>query len=136
VSTATTVGTDILQIIFTAGLASIVQYAIYGYVFYTLAMGMLIGSLIGIQVGALTTKVVKGVHIRGFYAVSILAGFINRAATLPKKMVELEYISMSKTTINAIEFFGNIIFWIVVAIFGLWIFSKFFTNIKTLREEA
>ena len=136
VSTATTVGTDILQIIFTAGLASIAQYAIYGYVFYTLAMGMLLGSLIGIQVGALTTKVVKGIHIRGFYAVSILAGFINRAATLPKKMVELEYISMSKTSINAIEFVGNIVFWIVVAVFGLWIFSKFFGNIKTLREEA
>ena len=136
VSTATTVGTDILQIIFTAGLASIAQYAVYGYVFYTLAMGMLIGSLIGIQVGALTTKVVKGIHIRGFYAVSILAGFINRAATLPKKMVELEYISMSKATINAIEFVGNIVFWIVVAIFGIWIFSKFFSNIKTLREEV
>lgn len=29
----TTVGTDILQIIFTAGLAAIGQYAIYGYVF-------------------------------------------------------------------------------------------------------
>jgi len=136
VSTATTVGTDILQIIFTAGLASIAQYAIYGYVFYTLAMGMLIGSLIGIQVGALTTKVVKGIQIRGFYAVSIIAGFINRASTLSKKMVELEYIDMSKTTINAIESVGNIVFWIVVAIFGLWIFSKFFTNIKTLREEA
>ncbi|HTF99440.1 MAG TPA: sulfite exporter TauE/SafE family protein [Nitrospirota bacterium] len=136
VSTATTVGTDILQIIFTAGLASIAQYAIYGYVFYTLAMGMLIGSLIGIQVGALTTKVVKGIHIRGFYAVSIIAGFINRAATLPKKMVELEYINLSKGTINAIEFVGNIIFWVVVAVFGLWIFSKFFGNIKTLREEA
>jgi hypothetical protein len=136
VSTATTVGTDILQIIFTAGLASIAQYAIYGYVFYTLAMGMLIGSLIGIQVGALTTKVVKGIQIRGFYAISIIAGFINRASTLPKKMVELEYIDMSKTTINAIESVGNVIFWIVVAIFGLWIFSKFFANIKTLREEA
>jgi len=136
VSTATTVGTDILQIIFTAGLASIAQYAIYGYVFYTLAMGMLIGSLIGIQVGALTTKVVKGIHIRGFYAVSIIAGFINRAATLPKKMVELEMISMSKDTINAIESVGNIVFWVVVAIFGLWIFSKFFANIKTFREEA
>ena len=136
VSTATTVGTDILQIIFTAGLASIAQYAIYGYVFYTLAMGMLIGSLIGIQVGALTTKVVKGIQIRGFYAVSIIAGFINRASTLPKKMVELEYISLSKDVINGIEFVGNIIFWIVVAIFGLWIFSKFFANIKTLREEV
>ena len=136
VSSFTTVGTDILQIIFTAGLASVAQYAIYGYVFYTLAMGMLIGSLIGIQVGALTTKVVKGIHIRGFYAVSILAGFINRASTLPKKMVELEYIDMSKGMINGIEFVGNIVFWIVVAIFGLWIFSKFFVNIKTLREEV
>ena len=74
VSSMTTVGTDIFQIIFTAGLGAIGQYAIYGYVFYSLAMGMLIGSLIGIQVGALTTKVVKGIHIRGFYAVSILAG--------------------------------------------------------------
>ncbi len=136
VSTATTVGTDILQIIFTAGLASIAQYAIYGYVFYTLAMGMLIGSLIGIQVGALTTKVVKGIQIRGFYALSILAGFVNRASTLPKKMVELEYISLSSTTVNAIESVGNIVFWIVVAAFGIWIFSKFFANIKTLRQEA
>jgi len=136
VSATTTVGTDILQIIFTAGLASIAQYAIYGYVFYTLAMGMLIGSLIGIQIGALVTKVVKGAHILGFYAVSILAGFVNRASVLPKKLVELEYISLSSSTVNAIEFVGNIIFWVVVAIFGIWVIGKFFTNIKTLRGEG
>ena len=135
VSSMTTVGTDILQIIFTAGLAAIGQYAIYGYVFYTLAMGMLIGSLIGIQVGALTTKVVKGIHIRGFYAVSILAGFVNRAATLPKKLTELEVLSLSKPLCDNIEFVGNIVFWIVVAVFGLWIFSKFFSNIGNLRAE-
>jgi uncharacterized membrane protein YfcA len=136
VSTATTVGTDIFQIIFTAGLASIGQYAIYGYVFYTLAMGMLIGSLIGIQIGALTTKVVKGIHIRGFYAVSILAGFINRAASLPKKFVELEYITLSKSLVNGIEFVGNIIFWVVVGIFGVWVIGKFLANIGQLREEG
>jgi uncharacterized membrane protein YfcA len=136
VSTATTVGTDILQIIFTAGLASIVQYAIYGYVFYTLAMGMLIGSLIGIQVGALTTKVVKGIQIRGFYAVSILAGFLNRASTLPKKLVELEYLSLNKSLVNGIELAGNIIFWIIVGFFGIWVMVKFFTNIRQLREEG
>lgn len=135
VSSMTTVGTDILQIIFTAGLAAIGQYAIYGYVFYTLAMGMLIGSLLGIQVGALTTKVVKGIHIRGFYAVSILAGFVNRAATLPKKFTELEVLNLSKDLVNTIEFVGNIVFWIVVAIFGVWIFGKFFANIGQLREE-
>jgi uncharacterized membrane protein YfcA len=136
VSTATTVGTDILQIIFTAGLASIFQYAIYGYVFYTLAMGMLLGSLIGIQVGALTTKVVKGIHIRGFYAMSIIAGFINCVATLPKKMVDLEMITMSKSLCTTIESIGNIIFWIVVGFFGVWVLGKFFVNIPKLREEA
>ena len=135
VSTATTVGTDIFQIIFTAGFASIAQYAIYGYVFYTLAIGMLLGSLIGIQVGALTTKVVKGIHIRGFYAMSIIAGFINRVTTLPKKMTELEVINMPKSVTTAIENVGNIIFWIVVAAFGFWIISKFIANIGTLRSE-
>ncbi len=136
VSSMTTVGTDILQIIFTAGLASIAQYAIYGYVFYSLAMGMLIGSLLGIQVGALTTKVVRGIHIRGFYAVSILAGFVNRAATLPRKMVELELISIPKSITANIEFAGNILFWVVVAVFGIWLFSKFFGNLGILREET
>ncbi|WP_300154876.1 sulfite exporter TauE/SafE family protein [Solidesulfovibrio sp.] len=136
VSSMTTVGTDILQIIFTAGLGAIAQYAIYGYVFYTLAMGMLLGSLLGIQVGALTTKVVKGIHIRGFYAMSIIAGFINRVATLPKKFVELEYINMSKDLVNAIEYVGNIVFWIVVAIFGAWVIGKFIVNIGALRQEG
>jgi len=135
VSSMTTVGTDILQIIFTAGLAAISQYAIYGYVFYTLAMGMLLGSLIGIQVGALTTKVVKGIHIRGFYAIAILAGFINRAATLPKKLVELEFINLSKPLVKNIESIGNIIFWIVVSAFAVWVISKFVVNINTLRGE-
>jgi uncharacterized protein len=136
VSSMTTVGTDILQIIFTAGLGAIGQYAIYGYVFYSLAMGMLIGSLVGIQVGALTTKVVKGIHIRGFYAVSILAGFVNRAATLPRKMVELEVVNIPKVVTSDIEFVGNVLFWVVVGIFGVWIFSKFFSNVANLREET
>ena len=78
VSSFTTVGTDILQIIFTAGYSSIAQYAVYGYIFYTLAMGMLVGSLLGIQIGAATTKVVSGIYIRAFYAIAIMAGIVNK----------------------------------------------------------
>ena len=136
VSSMTTVGTDILQIIFTAGFSAISQYAIYGYVFYTLAMGMLIGSLLGIQIGALTTKVVKGIHIRGFYAVSILAGFVNRASTLPKKLVEMEIIDVPMNIVSIIEYVGNIVFWIVVALFAVWVISKFIVNIPKLRSEG
>ncbi|AEB09047.1 sulfite exporter TauE/SafE family protein [Desulfobacca acetoxidans] len=136
VSSFTTVGTDILQIIFTAGYAAISQYAIYGFIFYTLAMGMLLGSLFGIQVGALTTKVVKGIYIRGFYAITILAGFFNRFFALPKKLRDMEYIDISATTANIFDTAGLIIFFAIAGSFAIWVFYMFFANIKKLRGEA
>ena len=136
VSSMTTVGTDILQIIFTAGLASISQYAIYGYIFYSVALGMLLGSLIGIQVGALTTKVVKGIHIRGFFAIAILAGFIDRLFVLPLRMQQMGVIKVPTSVVVNIQSVGNFFFWIVCSVFAAWVFIKFMTNIKTLREEA
>lgn len=136
VSSFTTVGTDILQIIMTAGFASISQYAIYGFIFYTLAMGMLLGSLLGIQVGALTTKVVRGVYIRAFYAMAVLAGFINRLFALPKKFGELGWIKIASGTAGAIETMGIILFFIVVTTFGVFVFGKFFGNIGELRGEV
>jgi uncharacterized membrane protein YfcA len=136
VSSFTTVGTDILQIIFTAGYASIAQYAIYGFIFYTLAMGMLLGSLIGIQVGALTTKVVKGIYIRGFYAVAILAGFINRLFALPGKLSDMEIIKLSKPVGVMLNLIGGWAFFIVVGIFAFWVIGKFLGSIRILRGEG
>jgi len=135
VSSFTTVGTDILQIIFTAGFASISQYAIYGFIFYTLAMGMLLGSLFGIQLGALTTKVVKGIYIRAFYAIAILAGFANRLFALPGKLDELEVISISEGTAQVLAMIGNAAFFVAIGIFAIWVIAKFFGNLKTLRGE-
>jgi hypothetical protein len=135
ISTFTTVGTDIFQIIFTAGYGAITQYAIYGFVFYTLAMGMLLGSLLGIQIGALTTKVVSGMTIRMFWVITIVAGFVNRASTLPKQFTDMGYISLPKGLVDGIEFGGNVIFWITVVAFVLWVLWSFFSNIGKLREE-
>ncbi|WP_440871070.1 sulfite exporter TauE/SafE family protein [Thermodesulfovibrio yellowstonii] len=136
VSTPTTVGTDILQIIFTAGYSSITQYAIYGYVFYTLAMGLLFGSLIGIQIGALTTKVVPGMVIRGFWVLTILAGFANRASVVPDKLRSLEIWNVSKELCDIIILVGNVVFWIAVGGFAVWVMGSFFKNLKAFREEG
>ncbi|MBM3790554.1 MAG: sulfite exporter TauE/SafE family protein [Acidobacteria bacterium] len=136
VSSFTTVGTDILQIIFTAGYACITQYAIYGFIFYTLAMGMLLGSLVGIQLGALTTKVVKGIHIRGFYAITILAGFVNRLFALPAKLSEMKYVEIPKSVTGMLDTAGIWIFFVAVGIFAVWVIREFLSNIKTLRGEA
>jgi len=135
VSSMTTVGTDIFQIVFTAGYAAISQYAIYGFIFYTLAMGMLLGSLLGIQLGAMVTKVVKGITIRGFYAMAVLAGFVNRIFALPAKLGEMEVIPISKQTGAILETIGVWAFFIVIAGFSVWVIGTFLANIKVLKGE-
>lgn len=133
VSSMTTVGTDIFQIVFTAGYAAISQYAIYGFIFYTLAMGMLLGSLLGIQIGAMVTKVVKGITIRGFYAMAVLAGFVNRIFALPGKLAEMEVIPLSRQTGAILDSIGVWAFFIVIAGFGVWVIGTFFANIGVLK---
>jgi uncharacterized membrane protein YfcA len=135
VSSMTTVGTDIFQIVFTAGYAAISQYAIYGFIFYTLAMGMLLGSLLGIQIGAMVTKVVKGITIRGFYAMAVLAGFVNRIFALPGKLGEMGVLPISKQLGAILDAIGIVAFFIVIGGFGVWVIGTFLTSIKKLKGE-
>ncbi|OQY06263.1 MAG: hypothetical protein B6I22_05750 [Desulfobacteraceae bacterium 4572_123] len=135
VSSMTTVGTDIFQIVFTAGYAAISQYAIYGFIFYTLAMGMLLGSLVGIQVGAIVTKVVPGITIRGFYAMAVLAGFLNRIFALPAKLGAMDIITISKGTGAFLESIGVWTFFIVISGFAIWVIGTFLMNIRVLKGE-
>ena len=135
VSSMTTVGTDIFQIIFTAGYASITQYAIYGFVFYTLAMGMLLGSLVGIQIGAMVTRVVKGITIRGFYAMAVLAGFVNRIFALPGKLGDMGVIPLSKQAGAVLDSIGVYAFFIVLGGFAIWVIFTFLANIGILKGE-
>ncbi len=135
VSSTTTVGTDIFQIVFTAGYAAISQYAIYGFIFYTLAMGMLLGSLVGIQIGAMVTKVVPGITIRGFYAMAVLAGFVNRIFALPAKLGAMEVIPISEGTGAVLETIGIWAFFIVIGGFSVWVIGTFLKNIRVLKGE-
>jgi uncharacterized membrane protein YfcA len=135
VSSMTTVGTDIFQIVFTAGYAAISQYAIYGFIFYTLAMGMLLGSLIGIQIGAMSTQVVKGITIRGFYAMAVLAGFVNRVFALPGKLGSMEILPITRHTGDILETIGSVAFFIVVGVFGVWVVGTFLRNLRVLKGE-
>lgn len=136
VSSATTVGTDIFQIVFTAGYAGIGQYAVYGFIFYTLAMGMLLGSLVGIQVGTLVTKVVPGATIRGFYALAVMSAFVNRVFALPRKLVTLEVLPLSPAAAKTVEDVGMWVFFVVLGSFAVWVFWTFFSNVRTLKGEA
>ena len=52
------------------------------------------------------------------------------------KLVEMEVLDWSLKVVSVIESVGNVVFWAVVAFFGIWVFSKFFANIGKLRGEA
>jgi len=136
VSSLTTVGTDIFQIVFTAGYAAISQYAVFGFIFYTLAMGMRLGSLLGIQIGAMgITTVVEGVTIRGFYAMAVLAGFVNRAFALPGKLAEMEVIPLSKQASAILDTIGIWAFFLVIGVFAVWVIGTFLKNMSALKGK-
>jgi len=97
---------------------------------------MLLGSLVGVQMGALATKVLTGATIRAIYAVTIVAGFVNRACSLPPKLSDAGYMTVSKQTVNILTNVGNIVFFVLAAIFSLWIMISFFKGIPKFRAEA
>jgi hypothetical protein len=98
-------------------------------------MGMLLGSLVGIQVGAMVTKVVPGITIRGFYAMAVLAGFVNRIFALPGKLGGMEIIPISKETGVLLDKIGVWAFFIVIAGFSIWVIGTFFKNIGAMKGE-
>jgi hypothetical protein len=82
------------------------------------------------------TKVVPGATIRGFYAVAVMAGFVNRFFALPVKLGKMGYIKLSPETGKLLENIGIYVFFIVISIFALWVFGTFFKNIKQLKGEG
>lgn len=136
VSTFTTVGTSVLQVILTTCYSSIGQYAIYGFILYSVAMGMLLGSLVGVQVGAIVTRMIPAPTIRALYAVTILAGLVNRLAALPAKLAHIGYLRLSPAAGQIIDGVGITLFFAFVSIFALWVLRAFVVGLPKLRGTS
>ncbi len=74
VPTTVAIGTDLFEIIFSAGIGAFL-YALEGKVEIVAAAVMLLGAAIGAQIGATATAYVKGMKIRFYFALTVfLAG--------------------------------------------------------------
>jgi uncharacterized membrane protein YfcA len=71
VPTKIAVGTDLFEIIFSAGLGAFF-YALDGRVLVTVAAVMLVGAAVGAQIGTMATQFVKGMRIRLYFGISVL----------------------------------------------------------------
>jgi hypothetical protein len=81
----------------------------------------------------MVTKVVKGITIRGFYAMAVLAGFVNRFFALPGKLSDLEVISLSPATVAVLDGIGIWAFFVVIGGFAVWVLWTFVSNLGRLR---
>jgi hypothetical protein len=80
----------------------------------------------------MATKVVAGITIRGFFALSVMAGFINRVFALPAKLSSIGLISLSKETGSVLDTIGIWAFFIVIGLFAAWVIGTFLKNIPVL----
>ncbi len=71
VPTVTAVGTDLFEIIFSAGIGTFL-YALEGKVDVVAAATMLLGAAFGAQIGAIATQYVKSMRIRLYFAYTVL----------------------------------------------------------------
>ena len=81
----------------------------------------------------MVTTTVKGSVIRAFYALTILAGFANRLAALPKKLSDSGFFSLSPAVGTTIDGIGIVLFFALVGVFGVWVTWCFFRNLALLR---
>ena len=91
-----------LVIAFAMGLGGTITYAMDGFVDIRLAMLILLGSLFGIQLGAIGTTFVKPYVIKLVMATIMLIVAISRALVIPVYLTQLDKLSLDVATISII----------------------------------
>jgi hypothetical protein len=84
----------------------------------------------------MVTKVVPGIMIRGFYAMAVLSGAVNRIFALPAKLSAMGMLPISKTTGAILDKIGIYAFFIVIGGFAVWVIGTFFKNLGKLKGEV
>ncbi|MBF0457729.1 MAG: sulfite exporter TauE/SafE family protein [Nitrospirae bacterium] len=129
VPTAIAAGTELFLAVFTGGWGTF-NYALHGYVDLRVVLLLYVGSLPGIYLGAVGTKVVKELYIRMVTAVLILLCVVSRLFAIPVNCKNLNLVDMSKDTIAIFEM-GSKIF-----LFGSGLVATFLILYWTFRAKA
>ena len=75
-------------------------------------------------------------HIRAFYGLVMLAGFMNRLFALPSKFKAMGMLNISQPLAEGLRLAGVVVLFGIVIFFALWVLYRFLGSIKILRQEA
>jgi len=122
VPTMVAAGTELMMAIF-SGAWGAFQYALNGFVDLRLVLLLYLGSLLGLYVGAITTKAVKEIQVK--MVISVLVGIIaaSRAVAIPVYLKDLHVLGISPGIRNSLLSGSNVIMYGSAAIGCLMILS-------------
>ncbi|MTI83226.1 MAG: sulfite exporter TauE/SafE family protein [Firmicutes bacterium] len=129
-STYVAAGTELFLAIF-SGAQGAYLYAMGGFTDIRIALLLYVGSMIGIQLGAIGTRIVRGYQIKLVMTSIIAMVVVSRGIMIPSYLTDLGYMSISEGTAGTLNMLSN------VALFGSGIIGVmiiFFWMIQALRR--
>lgn len=92
-----------LVIAFVMGFAGTISWAIHGMVDIRLTLLILAGSLLGVQLGAIGTTMVRPHFIKVVMGTVMLIVAVSRAMAIPKYLARLELMALPQTAIDVLS---------------------------------
>jgi uncharacterized membrane protein YfcA len=134
VPTAVAAGTELFLAMF-MGAYGAFNYAWAGYVDLRLALLLYLGSLIGLMIGTVGTKLVKEIYIRLVTAVIILLCVSSRAVAIPGYLTKLGYMHMNESTVATLKMVSTILlFGSGIVATGMILVVAIGSHLKRLRK--
>lgn len=108
VPTAVAAGTELFLAMFMGAFGAF-NYAWAGYIDLRLCLLLYLGSLIGLMIGTVGTKMVKEIYIRLVTATIILLCVSSRAAAIPAYLTELGYLHLGAQAVATAKMISTIL---------------------------
>ena len=141
VSTYVAAGTELFLAIF-SGAQGAFLYSLYGYVDLRIALFLYLGSLLGVYIGAVGTRVVRGYQIKLVMTSVIAMVAISRVVIVPKYLGELGILSITSSMVALVDLasnvflFGSGLLGSSIILFWMWQALRKARSEKTLEESS
>lgn len=121
-------GTELFLAIF-SGMQGAFLYAMHGYVDIRITLLLYLGSLIGVNLGAIGTRVVRGSQIRLVMVAIIAMVALSRAAMVPVYLNDLGKIALTSGVHDIVTLLSNVFLYgsglVGVTIIFYWMFQAY-----------
>lgn len=132
-STYVATGTELFLAIF-SGAQGAYLYAIGGFTDVRITLLLYVGSMIGIQIGAIGTRIVKGSQIKLVMTAIIAMVAVSRAVMIPSYLSDLGYMSIGEGTAGILSLLSNIFLFGSGIVGCLIIFTWMYQALRRARE--